>query len=354
MGKIIDLGIVGKKMEHLTGYVPAFTAIAERWEARGAVKYTYRAGKDEEREKEEVAEHEITSAGHTIVVWLHDERKAEEDEGKLGINQIFMYFHCLKVTTHFLSALAKFVEHARQMPAKTERNRQFKKRVLALTRKTSSKFVAETEQFKKWMGEDMQFLYAEINAAGEEGTGKFIENWRTRAKRKEISSRLEMILERRGIRFDIKTENIDRQELERLSTELEEINMLLDRASKEETSIKEQILVTLLNRFENILVKSENTILKMFRAAHQVLMRDLILMAIALTHEGTMEALGKEWVKNYLMPKGAITSEEISIHELEKKLGENAHTIANGLNVVMKEVSGLETKAKGVYARAAA
>ena len=87
---------------------------------------------------------------------------------------------------------------------------------------------------------------------------------------------------------------------------------------------------------------------EMFKAAHLIMKRDLILMIMVLTDIDVMEKLGTKWVQIHFMPERPVKQEILSLRVLEKKLSEKAHTLANGLGVVLKGEKAVELKLRNL------
>lgn len=341
MGKVIDLGIKGEQWRHyFLSSSPFFLRIAEFINAGGAVKHPRKAEVHEKKEEEDVKLHYVTRALKEEVEFIKEEGKAEKSEEKLGLEEIFVLFHIVKAVAHFISAMDKFLDATLKST-----DRIFKQRVKNMALTIMPKLIKAIKEAEEEGSEDMKFIYGIINDAAEKGTGEFVANLRTALKEKEVKNRIEQILERRELRKNIRLEYKYEVDVERLAKELEYVDVQLLKDEKvSNEKVKEETYRRALNRFQKALTSAEGEIAQMFRAAHLVLKRDIILMAVVLGDERAMKQLGTKWIRTHLMPNDPIIIDNTKITTLERKLGEKAHTLANGLNVILKKIKDLESK----------
>ncbi len=326
-------GFTGERLKHIISRYPLLLKVGEKWDYSRATGRTYSAEKKWDRIEGDVNAHKVSESLALITKWFKKEKKAAENAKKGEMDQMFLYYHILKITHHFVTALGRFLEEANKKGSTDI----FKARVNQMSRKIIPKLKAELKQTENFGGEDERFFMAEMNDALEEGPGKFVDSWRTKFKRKNIGSRFELILERRAFRSGVNQEYGDMKLLEKLAKQLEGITSQLKPNAKAET------LQRMLNQFERILNTSEKAIVEMFGAAHIVLKRWLIEMAIILSDEKNIEVLGPRWVQMHYEPGTPINQKIMDVRELEKKISQNLHDVANALNVHIKEMKGIET-----------
>ena len=328
-------GIYGERWKRFASYFKGFLALEERSEGRRAYYEMIAEKKGLRNIQSLVAEHKVSKAMNRIGRWHHHIAKAVDKEVKLGMSQVFQYFHILKITNHFVDILGKFVSHARL------RGDIFKGRLDAVAQEMTRKMAAAVEQAEAWGGEDMRRLMAIINAAVGKGPAKFLDAIRMAFKNEQNLSMLGRI----SLRMDIKKEVLNEKRLDALSKELEKLDRRLEANKKGENYDK------MLGEFERILFEGEHDIEGMFKAAHLIMKRDLLLMIMVLVDIEIMKKLGAKWVQIHFMPENPIHKEELSLEELDKKISDKAHTLANGLGVILKGERAIEQKLKVLIRR---
>lgn len=336
------LGFTGDRLAHVISMYPLWEEVGEKWDYSRATGATFSEEKKWGIIEEDVATHHVSDANKVIVQWFKKIRRAEEKSEKGAMLQMFLYYHILKISRHFTTALGKFIIAANKRP----HSDQFRIRVDGLSKRVLPKMIAAVQQAENLGGDDMKFFMGEMNDALKEGAGNFVDNWRTRAKRKKIGSRVVLMLERRAFRSDVTTEYQDMKMLERHAKELEPIDSQLQGNPKEET------LKRMLNRFETILNASEKELIEMFKAAHIILRRWLFDVAVILSDEKLMEALGPKWIQRHFM-QGSLSQRITDVRGIEIKLSGKLHGLANALNVHIKEMDALEGDFKRDLAEAA-
>ena len=293
---------------------------------------------DEQKEEKDIELHLVSRGINEENKFIKEEEKAEKAEEKLGLEEIFMYFHIIKAVAHFVSAMDKFLDAT--LNSKSD---IFKRRVRDMALAIIPKLIKGIKEAENGMSNDMKFLYGIINDAGEKGSGEFVANLKTAFKEKRVKNRIEQILERRDLRKNIRLQYQFQVDVERLAKELEVVDLeLLKDQAVATGSVKQETYDRALNRFQRVLPTEEEEIVQMFRAAHLVLLRDIILMAVVLGDERAMKVLGIKSVRKHFMPNNPVITDNTKITKLELELGKQAHTIANGLNVIMKKIKGLE------------
>ena len=324
-------GIYGERWKRLASYFKGFLALEERVEGRRAYYYMLAEQKDKTKIQSLVAEHKVTKATHKYSAWHHKISKAVDNEIKLGMSQIFQYFHILKITNHMVEVLEKFLSHSKQ------RGDVFKGRLDAVAQHMTQKMAAAVKQAEAWGGEDMRTAMAVINKAAEKSQANFLTNIRMAFKEENLST-LSSLAGRTALRINIRKELADEKRLDALSKQLERLDKKLqtDRSGKNYDRM--------LGEFERILFEEEHDIEEMFKAAHLIMKRDLILMIMVLVDINVMEQLGNKWVQVHFMPEKPIEKEEMSLKQLEKKISEKAHGLANGLGVIIKGEKTIEQK----------
>ena len=323
-------GIYGEKWKHLGAYFPLLLGFEQRWEGRGSIKWVASEEKTWRKIEEEIEQHSVTRAVKDIAKWIKQLKHAEQNEEKEGMNQVFMYFHIVTATKHFEETLAKLINIAID-PA----HAQFKDRIKGIVLPLLEKLTNEFKEVEEWGMEDLKFLMAEMNEALEKGQGTFITNVRTAFKEKNIG-KFEQIFERLGLRADIKGEYRDRKALMSLTRQLQNLNQKLG------SNVTQLKIKQVLSELEVILRKSEHVLISMYRDAHLVMKRDAILMTIILHDQDLIHVLGPKWVQKHFMPEVPIHRAELNVTALEEGLSKKAHGIGNGLNVILKQMKGLQ------------
>ena len=349
MGQVIDLGITGEKYKHyFLSSSPFFLRVAEFIRAGGAVRHTRKAEVYEQQEEKDVEFHFVSRAIKEEAQFIREAGMAEKAEENLGLDEIFMYFHIVKAVAHFISALDKFLDATQKSGSDI-----FKRRVRDMALAIVPKLLKGIKEAENGESEDMRFLYGIINDASEKGSGQFVMNLRTSFKERRVKNRIEQMLERRDLRKNIRRQYTFKVDVERLAKELEVVDLkLLKEEQRKKGRVKEETLNRALNRFQKVLPREEEEIVQMFRAAHLVLRRDIILMAIVLGDEQALKALGTGWVRKHFMPNDPIVADNTKITKLELELGKKVHVIANGLNVIMKKIKELEPRVEITLNRA--
>lgn len=340
MGKL--LGFTGDRLAHVISRYPLWEEVGEKWDYSRATGATFSEEKIWNVVETDVETHHVSHANKLIVRWLKRLKRSEQKSEKGMMLQMFLYYHMLKISRHFASALGKFIVHANKRPS----NDDFRIKVDVVSKSVVPKSIAAVQQAKNWSGSDMKFFMAEMNEAVGGGTSKFLDNWRERAKKKKISSRVQLMLERRGFRGDVNVEYQDMNTLKSQAKELEEID------SQISSNPNAKSLNRILSRFESIMSTSGNEIIEMFKAAHILLRRWLFEVGIILSDEEVMRALGPEWIQINYMP-GDLNKKVTDVKEQARELSGKLHTAANALNVHIKEMDALEGDFRRDFAEAA-
>ncbi len=340
MGKL--LGFTGDRLAHVISRYPLWEEVGEKWDYSRATGATFSEEKIWNVVKTDVDTHHVSHANRQIIRWLKRLKRSEQKSEKGIMLQMFLYYHILKISRHFASALGKFIVHANKRPS----NDDFRIKVDAISKSAVPKSIAAVQQAKKWGGNDMKFFMSEMNEAVGGGAAKFLDNWRERAKKKNITSRVQLMLERRGFRGDVNVEYQDMNMLKSQAKELEEID------SQISSNPNAKSLNKILSRFESIMSTSGNEIIEMFKAAHILLRRWLFEVGIILSDEGIMRVLGPEWIRIHYM-QGSLNQKITDVKEQARELSSKLHGLTNALNVHIKEMDALEDDFKRVYAEAA-
>lgn len=315
-------GIYGQRWQRIASRFPRILSLEQRSEGRRLYSYVHREKKILVKIQEEVIAHRVTKALQEIHKWEGYIRKGTKKGVKLAESQVFQYFHILKATKHFTSALDKFAEHVNRRP----KGNTFRARADVLIREAATKMYRAIQAAENEGGRDMKTLMAYMNEELDKKPGDFIANVVTAMKRSGDIS----ILSKLSLRIDIKKELRDLKSLEKLAKELEALDRKLEKNSSKEDYNQA------LGKFEALVFMGEHNFEEMFRVAHLVMKRDLLLLIMVASDERIMHQLGLDWVHKHFLPESPFQKTDIEINELNKKLSEKAHTIANGLNVIVK------------------
>ncbi len=343
------LGIVGEKWSRFASGFPLFLELEELIEAKHAFQKLYHEQKEGKKIQTEVAEHQVTKAEKDIKKFKNKIAGAVHDEVKLGLSQVFQYFHILKITHHFVQILGGFVDHANQPSQKGYQDRQFRERVDILADKFAEKMEHALHEAEKLDKGDISNLMNIINEAAKQDTKNFMGELRTLFKQKGGESLASNLMQRGQLRHEIREELRDINRLKRLSSRLEG----LDAKVRQIKSAKDRKKANaILSDFEHVFEEADNDLAELFKFAHFIIKRDLLLMMIVLSDESAMEELGQEWISKHFMPEVVITGEKATLKEIAKHLSEKGHTIANGLNVVEKREQAVLNEVETIRAKA--
>ena len=299
-------GIYGEKWKRFASPFPRILSFEERSEGRRLYSYVHKEKKILVKIQEDVVTHRVTKALAKINKWKKFVKMAGKKGIKLGESQVFQYFHILKATKHFTSALDKFAEHVNRRP----KGDTFRARADVLIREAATKMYNGIQKAEQEGGSDMRTLMAYMNGELAKKPGNFIANVITAMKRKGDIS----ILSRISLRIDIKRELKDLKSLERLAKDLEKLDRKLESTNSREDYDK------ILGRFEAEVFMGEHNFEEMFRVAHLVMKRDLLLLIMVASDERVMHELNLGWVHKHFLPEEPIKKTEIEIDELKKKL----------------------------------
>ncbi len=321
-------GIYGEKWQRIASSFPRVLSMEQRSEGRRLYAYVHREKQVLIKIQEDVVQHKVTRALNEINKWEHDVEKATKKGLQLGMGQVFQYFHILKATKHFTDALDKFVSHANTRP----KGDVFRARVDAFVQGAAGKMHRAIQNAEQWGGSDMKTLMAYMNEELNKKPANFIANVVTAMKRNNKLSTLGKI----PLRIDIRKEVSDLKYLERLAKQLEALDKKL--GSTNDRKVYDNIL----GEFESLLGMSEHIVEEMFRVAHLVVKRDLLLLIMVASDERIMQQLGLRWVQQHFLPEQPLRTVTVKLENLNKKLSEKAHTLANGLNVIVKNMDRIK------------
>ncbi|MBI2657238.1 hypothetical protein HYX08_00925 [Candidatus Woesearchaeota archaeon] len=325
------LGFTGERLKHAISYTPTFIKLSQFKNAR-AYTWEYKAEHSLEAEEEHIIKHLVTIGLLDQTRYARQERIAEQDAIKEGMDQLFFYHHVLKTTHHFADALEKFIVEAN----KRDPNDNFRKRVDEMSRRILKKIFQDVKIAESEEDSDMRFAMSELNEALSKGSGRITDNIRTAFKKKGVHSRIESLLMKRAMRKGVRIEHANWRMLEKHSNEMEGITKEIGPGAKPETFTRA------LNRFERILAESEQELVQIFVTSHQVIRRVLILMAIILSKEELFQGETAEWIAKHYTPEVQTQKVRVKIKKLADTLAEKLRLIENGLNTHLKELNSLE------------
>ena len=316
-------GIWGEKVERLFSFSPTILAFEGIREGRKTDRYLHIEEQQLGQIQEYVKEHRVSLALKTFTKWMSNMKKAIENAVKGGFTQIFQEFHILKITKHFGESLQKLVVHSRNYGG------EFRGRLKRIILTYLPKMIADIEESEKLHGEDTRTYMAIMNKAKSKGVAKAVIALR-RAFKTSMSK-----LGRIAMRRDIKIELRDEKSLKRLADRLESLSAKLDSEKKQEHE-------KALQEFEQIMAQGEHDMSEMFRDGHLVMKRDLQYILVLLQDDDIIELYGPEWVQTHFMPEKPINEGLMSMNKLKQSLFEKAHTMANGLGVVTKNLDRIK------------
>ncbi|MBI2652656.1 hypothetical protein HYX00_04285 [Candidatus Woesearchaeota archaeon] len=319
-------GIWGEKYERIFSFSPTILAFEEVREERRTFRYLGKEEEEIEQIQEDVKEHRVTAALRLFHTWINHMRKAFENAIRTGFSQIFQEFHILKITRHYGEAIQKIINHCKT------NGPDFIRRVGVLLLKYLPKHIQDINESERLHGEDTRTLMAIMNKAKERG-GKSAAKAIIALRRafKGSISKLARIAMKREIKIELRNE----KNLEHLAKRLEAVSNKLDSKQKgdHESALKE---------LEQILAEGEHDMSEMFRDAHLIMKRDLLMIMVLLQDDDIIEQFGKENVQRQFLPESPISEGILSLNKLKEKLFEKAHTMANGLGVVVKNLEAIK------------
>ena len=332
-------GITGEKLRHIRSYSPFLNRWFMSFEGGRAMKDSFMAEREQEIMETQIEAHTVTKGMKTAEKFANRIIKSIHYLEKEALSQIFQYFHINKSVEHFLSILAKLEEHA-----VTVQDTETRKKVKAICQVYLTKVVKALKEVLAWEDDDYRFILNVINEAATKKQADFVKNWRVLFKKRSLDSRMAMMLQRREFRVNIKEEYNDINKLKRLSSRLE----ALDNALGSKKDVRKNVA-----KFEQLMAEFEKDVFDMYKSAHTVMRRDLILITLVISDIQIMNELGEDWIQKHFVPEVPVRKMQLSMKKLEQKLGEKAHTIALGLNVVRKEIAAREQDAERYLAKAA-
>ena len=314
------LGIHGERWKRIASFSPWLLGLEERSEGRSLYAHVHQEKKLLIQIQDDVAKHEVTKALRKLHKWDKEAGKGEEKGEQLAMSQTFQYFHVVRITKHFVDILGKFMKDAEK-----GKGDEYIQRVKEIARDMTKKMITAMKQAEAWGGEDVRTIMAIINDSRNKRPAEFIAAIRQWSKNEKNVS----VLGRIPLRMDVKEEIRDESYLKRLAKELESLDEEVSRGK-----IKSN---RLLDKFGKIIYEGGHDLAEMFKAAHLVMKRDLLLIIMIIIDVRMIKELGAEWVQEHFMPEEPVTKEEINIKKMSKKLSEKAQILANGLGVIVKK-----------------
>lgn len=323
-------GIYGEKWQRIASSFPRILSFEQRSEGRRFYSYVHKEQKTLVKIQDEVTIHQVSKALADINKWSGYVEKGTKKGIKLAESQVFMYFHILKITKHFISVLDKIAEHV----SKRSKGSDWRAKSDSVMEEVVTRMYKALQDAENEGGKDMKTLMAYMNEELDKKPGDFIANVITSMKnRKGVS-----ILSRLSLRIDIRVEFRDMKALKDASRQLE----AYDREF-EKTSSQEKVEKT-IDRIATLMLKEGPVFEEMFRVAHLVIKRDLLLLVMVASDERVIHHLGLQWVHQNFLPETPFKKSDVKIAELNRKLSEKAHNIASGLNVIIKGMDRLKTE----------
>jgi len=322
------LGIWGEYFGTLTASMPWLNHVAEKYLARKAYEETQIEEEDLKKIEEYIEKHKTSSALKVFTQWTRAIKKAEDYEITLGARQVFQDFHILKATNHFVRVLEQFVVIANRIGG------GFRMKVRKVVWNIVPHLRQEIEQAEKWGGEDTKSLMSIMNEA-KKRKGNITNNLKNLLKKRRTIPHLEEF----PLSMNLKQELNDLNLLENLSLDLEQLDKKL---VSDLVSGKESDYNIMLTDFQDILKKAEKDIIEMYKAAHLVMKRDLIMIIMMLDDEKIIQHFDQEWVEKHYMPEKPMDEGLWTITTLREKLANKARIMANGLGVITKKEKEIE------------
>jgi len=319
-------GIWGEKFKRFFSFSPTVLAFEERREATKASRYMDISLHEWERISKYVKEHRVSPALKLFTRWIHHLRKAQENEIRLGMSQIFQDFHIIKVMHHLGEVLGKIVTHSKA------KGGEFRKRVVSIVAEYVPLVIQDIAQAEKDDGADSQALMAIMNEAKtEQTTAKGILALRRLWKSRNLFSKLGRFAIRRDIRKELRNE----KRLNQLAKRLEHVDKMISSKSAKQHE-------KALAEFGIIMAEEPEDMKEMFVEGHHVMKRDLLWIMMTLQSDEILELYGSQWIHDQFVPEMQVKAGIIKVEKLKEALFDKAHTMANGLGVVIKNLERIK------------
>ena len=322
-------------------------ATKQRWDSRRVVRYSRQADKmiyEVIPEKIEV-EHKVTEA-------LKDEKKAIEaikEVIKYGLQLAFNSSYedeiILRTIKHLIESMAHFmeiVEKVKRDPKLASNQKLIKMEAYLedLCKKFAIMLRNQTQKAQGQEREEMKEVMTLIQQSHEYDKDAFM----TAVKQKFSSIKSQTLLARYAFRSDIQHEKKLVSALEKLAPQLEQQRNWFEKISKDINKLNKD-LPKAVDGFKNIVEESAQEIQGAFFYAYKIKKRDFNMMLTMMVNADILKKLNVKWVKMHFLPIVPAQERMQDIENLEKKLGEKIHTMAQALRIQISAQDDLAKKA---------
>ena len=173
-----------------------------------------------------------------------------------------------------------------------------------------------------------------INEAEEEDSGKFMAGIRL-AFQKETS---QTVLAKFAARSSIRKAKLDIQTLMKLSGKLDDI--------KRKLGTKKPVDERILNEILAIGQEIKRDCVNAFYELFLILRRASLIVLKLLLDLNNLKQFNEKWVERKFMPKQQVEEKNSKIDEVEGKVAEHFHTIAQAFRIIISKIQQLENEAK--------
>ncbi len=322
-------------------------SVKQRWDSRRVVRYSRQADKLIYKvlpEKVDI-EHKVTQA-------LKDDTKAIEAINEvikyglqLAFNSSYEDETILRAIKHLIETMGHFHEimnKVKQDP-KLSNNSNLRKMEAELENLSKKFVIMIRNQTQKAQGQEREEMKEVMNLVAQ--SHKFdSDSFMTAVKQKFSTITSQTILARYAFRFDIKHEKRLVNALERLSIKLEEQRNMFQRILNN-LSKRYKDLPKVVQKFQDIVLESEKDIEGAFLYSYKIKKRDFNMMLTMMVNADILKKLNLKWIRMHFMPATPTEARIKDIENLEKKLGEKIHVVAQALRIEINAQEDIAKKA---------
>lgn len=322
-------------------------SIKQRWDSKRIVRYSKKADTLIYKtlpEKIEV-EHKVTSA-------LKDQDKAVEaikEVVKYGLQLAFNSSYedeiLLRTVKHIIENWEKIHEIIDKM--KRERNlftdptiREVEPELEKLSQKFVIMIIRQTAKAEREEREEMKDVMDLINESHKVNHEQFM----TKAKNVFSSLTSQTKLASLALRWDIQHEKRLIIDLERLSVKLEEQKKRFDRILNN-INTRQHELPKILGQFKQIVDMSEKDIGGAFLYSYKIKKRDFKLMLTMMVNAEVLKKMDLRYIRMHFLPELPTLQRIKDIENVEEKLSQKLHTVAQALRISINANENIRRKA---------
>jgi len=334
------------------------TAIAwkERIEARRLVSAAKHADKliYETLEREIEQDHKVTHGLKDIDKAKHELKIAIHEAGMLALNSTFSDHLILKAVHKLVESWEEsvvLIEELRKQHKKAEvtfkggANLDAKlNEVARLFAQYMIKGIKDAEEKQR---ADYQNVMVIIEEAHHENKTVFMANIRERFKTIDSQTLLARVALRMDIRREKKFLNLLVKVEEELDSVLGKLKMLIKDTTKASVKKRPNIeydYVRIIDTYHSLIKRARLSIQRVFGTAHLIKKRDFLIMLTVVINAETLKQLNQKWVKAVLVPSDIINKTNTELDEIQVKLEEDLHVLAQGLRIAITDEQKIEKR----------